>query len=363
MGQRLYTTYPVGGQASVYVMGSQAMGMNRMDVVGMGANMPAPGTMMQPYMVTDADLLDSQPFITAGAKMVTMRGKLQDIITNDVGEVVGLVLDSSGMMAKMAKMKAEAMAGGMMGRTMMVMPDGKMMAVNMRNGRAMVAQEDGTNVELMMQDGKYVVPESMTGAKMMMVMPDGRQMDMDTVDGKLMVMMPDGTMTAANADATMTMPDTSMNATTMPAMSTMNMGGMTGGVLVRVPREFRHIAPGYAGTERVTPLFRGADVEVTGFPEAPRFGTLSAYENRIAASALVVNGRAAGALAIPMMNSREMKTLFKNVNIGGKTQSAEEMRAAGMGYTVYGTSQNMGGDPMMVTPDGTSTSGTNAMPQ
>ncbi len=364
MGQRLYTTYPVGGQASVYVMGSQAMGMNRMDVVGMGSTMPAPGTMMQPFTVTDADLLDSQPFIQAGAKMVTQRGKLTDIIVNDSGEVVGLVLNGSSMM----NMKKKMMAKGMMGSTMMVMPDGRMMPVRMQDGRAMVAMTDGTSVELMMQDGKYVVPESMTGAKMMMVMPDGRQMDMDTVDGKMMVMMPDGTMAATGADGTMMMPGTMMPDTTMAMPAPGMMGGMMGGMmqgstLVRVPREFRHISMGAAGTERVTPLFRGADVEVTGFPEAPRFGVLSFYQNRIAASALVVNGRAVGALGIPMMGNKDMRALFNNVNIGGGGRSAEELRAAGMGYTVYGTSQSMGGEPTMMTPDGTATTGGAGMPQ
>ena len=67
-------------------------------------------------------------------------------------------------------------------------------------------------------------------------------------------------------------------------------GGMSGTmmgqnqVLVRVPAELRH--PGgaqMAGSGRVTPLFPGADVEIVGYVEAPRYGVVSAYGQRIAA--------------------------------------------------------------------------------
>jgi len=279
MGTRLYNTYPVGGTASVYVMGSPA---TRWDVVSVGANAPAPGGMMMPYTVTDAELLDAEPYIMAGAKMVTVSGRLRNMIVNDRGEVVGLVLGGGG----------------------------------------------GNRMGGMMQDAAM------------------------SADGTTMM----SSSTAAG--------DTMTTSTTM----TSNMAGGTGammgmeprGVLVRVPREFRHIAPGYAGTERVTPLFKGAMVEVTGYPEAPRFGVLDIYNRRIAASALVVNGRAVGALGIPMMAEKTSRALFGGVNLGGAGRSAEEMRAAGMGYTVYGTSNTMGGEPTMTT-GGAGTAGDGTM--
>jgi len=275
MGTRLYTTYPVGGTASVYVTGSPT---TRWDVVSVGATAPAPGGMMQPYTVTDAELLDAEPYIMAGAKMVTVSGRLRNVIVNKQGEIVGLVLGGGGK--------------------------GRMHSGMMHTSATM--SSDAT---------------TMTSSS------------------------------TAAGDTTMT------SETTPPTNMPAGAGGMTmqsRGVLVRVPREFRHIAPGYAGTERVTPLFKGAVVEVTGYPEAPRFGVLDIYNQRIAANALVVNGRAVGALGIPMMNPKASKALF-GVDIGGSGRTSEELRAAGMGYTVYGTSNSMGGDPAMTTDNASST--------
>jgi len=240
MGQRLYSTYPVGGTANVYV--AQSSGMMSPTVVGVGGTMPSPGMMSMSDVPSDVDVLNSEPYIMSGAKLVTMRGSLRDIITNDQGEVVGLVIKSKSMMGK-----------DMMGKEMM----GKDMSASM---------------------------------------------PMDSSASTSMAMM--------------------------PAM----MPGMT---LVRVPREFRQIAPGYAGTERVAPLFKGADIEVTGYPEAPRYGVLSTFGNRIAARALVVNARAVGAVGIQRM-SMGKHSLFRNVNIGGAGRSAEEMKASSMGYSTYG---------------------------
>lgn len=230
MGQRLYSTYPVGGTATVYV--AQSSGMMSPSVVGVGGTMPSPGMMSMSGVPSDVDVLDSEPYIMSGAKLVTMRGSLRDIITNDQGEVVGLVIKSKDMMGK---------------------------------------------------------------------------------------------------DMSASMPMDSSASTSMAMMPAM-MSGMT---LVRVPREFRQIAPGYAGTERVAPLFKGADIEVTGYPEAPRYGVLSTFENRIAARALVVNARAVGAVGIQRM-SMGKHSLFRNVNIGGAGRSAEEMKASSMGYSTYG---------------------------
>jgi hypothetical protein len=68
-----------------------------------------------------------------------------------------------------------------------------------------------------------------------------------------------------------------------------------------------------------------------------------------------------------MMSPKMTRALFNNVDIGGSGRSAEEMRAAGMGYTVYGTSNAMGGQPAMTsdaagsTTTGTGTSTTGGM--
>lgn len=283
MGQRLYTTYPVGGQASVYVQGTPYMGGNRWDVVSVGNTMPAPGTMMQPYTVTDAELLDTQPYIMAGAKMVTVRGRLKNLVVNDMGEVVGLVIKGDG--------------GSMM---------------------PMVATTTMGTTGTPMTSASTESSTSTTG---------------DAVSTTT-------TTTTTTTETTVIPPvTTTMAAAMVPAE----------GILVRVPRELRHIAPGHAGTNRVTPLFRNAEVEVTGYPEAPRFGVISLYENRIAANAIVVNGRAVGAVGIPMMSAEQTRAIFNNVDIGGTSRTAEEMRASGMGYTVYGTSSTMGTEPAMTT--------------
>lgn len=205
MGQRLYTAFPPGSaNATVYVVGSPT---TRWDAVGLTA--PAPGTMSSPYMVSDAQLLESEPYILPGAQMVTVTGQLQNLIVSNTGEVVGMVLDNN--------------------------------------------------------------------------------------------------------------------------------------TLVRVPREVRHHAPGHAGTERVSALFKGADISVTGYPEAPMYGVLSRYPQRIIGSAISVNGKNVGAIGVPMMNPRSNSSLL-NVDIGGTQQTAEETRASGMGYTTYtpDTSMMMG---------------------
>lgn len=217
IGQRLYTTYPVGGTASVYAVGSPYMGTTRWDVVSLGTMAPTSATMLMPYMASDIDLLEGEPYILGGQEEVMIRGKLRNLIVKNNGEVLGLVLD-----------------GVKMG--------------DLRTG-----------------------------------------------------------------------PDNGMET--------------TGQVLVRVPRELRHVAPGYTGTDRVTPLFRGAEVEVVGFAEAPRFGALSSYSNRLAARTIVVNRRDVGALGFPMMEPRR-NSLF-NWDIGGTTMTTEEANASQWGYTTY----------------------------
>ena len=83
LGQRLYSTYPVGGQISAYVTPNMMRGGTYYDVVSMGEKMPSPEAMTM--KLTDADLLDSPAYIMTGAKMITVRGTLSDVITNDPG--------------------------------------------------------------------------------------------------------------------------------------------------------------------------------------------------------------------------------------------------------------------------------------
>lgn len=89
MGQRLFTTYPVGSQITVQAVGSGMGSMMRMDAVGLGDM--APMTPM-PFMATDLQLLDAQPYVNVGAKAKTVRGTLKGAVTNDMGDVLALIV-------------------------------------------------------------------------------------------------------------------------------------------------------------------------------------------------------------------------------------------------------------------------------
>jgi len=245
MAQRIYSMAPVGGTATVYVTGSPT---TRWDVVGVGNMMPSPNFVMA-TTPSDIEMLDSVPYIMAGAKQVTVSGDLADTITNNMGEVVGLVLSNT--------------------------------SVSDMNRRMMMTSM-GMNADMAMAPN-WAMP----------------------------------------------------------------MNGMT---LVRVGREFRHSAPGSAGTNRVAALFKGADVVVTGYPEAPRYGVVSNFQNRIAANALVVNGRNVGAIGIQkMMGGMNKNGMMGGSMMGGSmmggsmmssgTMTPEQMRARNMGYTTYTTTE------------------------
>jgi len=240
MAQRVYSTYPVGGQMSAYVSGSpNNMGGTNWYVVGLGETMPAAG-FMGAYMVNDVDLLRAEPYIMVGTKMAQFKGKLQSVVTDDNGEVLGMVLSGvklANAVPTPASDSAAAMSGG-------------------------------------------------------------------TMSGGMM-------------------------------------GDATGDVLVRIPREFRHTntMSQVAGSMRVAQLFPGAEVEVVGYPEAPRYGVLSRFGQRVAASAIVLNGREIGALGVPRMMMKGGSTLI-NANIGPSATNEEKM-AAGMGYSTYNQSGTM----------------------
>ncbi len=245
MGQRLYSTYPVGSQASVYVTGSDSMGMTRYDVVGMGDTMPAGGFTKPTNVPTDLYLLNAEPWIMANSGLAQFTGVLRDTVTSPTGEVLGLVLGDVKLKNAMGKMSKDTM----------------------KSDTAMASDTTMSNSTMVMDEA------AMTN-KMMM--------------GE-------------------------------------------GDVLVRVPLAERHVNPGGIGTRRVTPLFKGAVVEVVGYPEAPVYGTISRYSQRIAANVLVVNGRAVGAVGIPAMDKTRSSSLLK-LNIGG---SDEEKSASKMGYSTY----------------------------
>jgi len=231
MAQRLYTTYPVGGQATVYVQNSPWGGSSRYDVVGFGP--AAPSYMMQPYMVRDVDLLDSEPMIMMGTKLQSYRGRLDGLIYNGAGEVVALVLD-------------RVSSGG---------------------------QEMGDNV------------------------------------------------------------------------------------LVRVGRMFRQISPGagMAASERVAPAFKGADVDVTGYAEAPMYGVVSGFPNRVIANAININRRSVGSLGFP--NRLQSNAPLFGFDLGGTEMTPEEVAAGGQGYMPYQTPGTMSGG----TSSNTGTMGTGGM--
>jgi hypothetical protein len=79
------------------------------------------------------------------------------------------------------------------GQVMIVAADGTQLPVVEKDHKLWVKSADGTLTRLKKERGKYVVPSSMTGARMMMVMSDGRQMNMNTVNGRLVVVLADGT--------------------------------------------------------------------------------------------------------------------------------------------------------------------------
>lgn len=206
MGQRLYSTYPVGGQIAVWVQPDAMMGAGHWNAVGVGATRPA--VFMPAYTLTDVDALEAEPWIVAGSKLTEVSGHLSRIVVGDTGEVLALILDDS--------------------------------------------------------------------------------------------------------------------------------------TIVRVPADLRHIAAGYAGSDRITPLFKNSMVRATGYYEAPMYGVLSPFAVRLAANSISVNGRNVGVLGMPTMNKERKRTLLK-ADIGGATMSNEEMAAMGMGYRTYNPGGAMSG--------------------
>ena len=79
-------------------------------------------------------------------------------------------------------------------RLMMMMADGKMMAMQMMDGKMMMSMPNHTMAEIKMQDGKMMAMGQMVDGQMVMVMPDGTRAPVMMQDGKMMMAGPDGTM-------------------------------------------------------------------------------------------------------------------------------------------------------------------------
>ncbi len=200
MAQNLTSMYPVGSTASVYVTSSMMGGMTRYDLAGMGAEMPAPGAMMMPMMISDVDLLKAEPFTTIGAKPMRVAGDLSGYIADPMsGEVLAIILDNK--------------------------------------------------------------------------------------------------------------------------------------TLIRVPRENRLVQASTA-PEGIVPLAQGAAVVAYGYPEAPRYGSVSPYETRLIGTGIAINGRNLGALGFGRMQMGKNSTLF-GFNAFGGTMTSDETAAMNMGYSTY----------------------------
>jgi len=208
MAQALTAAYPVGSTASVYVTSSMMMdsmmgSTMRYDLAGMGASMPTPTSMMAPMMVSDLDLLKSEPYTTIGAKPMRVEGMLTGYVADPMsGEVLALVLDNS--------------------------------------------------------------------------------------------------------------------------------------TIVRVPRQNR-LMPASMAPEGITPLMKGASVVAYGLPEAPRFGAVSPYMQRLIGTGISVNGRSLGRLGFGKVKMSKRDTLFGFNLAGGMKGTPEEMSAMQAGYMTYST--------------------------
>jgi len=110
--------------------------------------------------------------------------------------------------------------------------------------------------------------------------------------------------------------------------------------LVRVPRENRLLGVGMASARSI-PLTKNADVLVFGYPEAPRYGIVSPYADRVVATGITVDGKSLGPLGFGPMKKRKGDTLLGfDLNLGGFLggNSPEEVQASRMGYSTYTTS-------------------------
>ncbi|RYG60579.1 hypothetical protein EON80_24595 [bacterium] len=106
--------------------------------------------------------------------------------------------------------------------------------------------------------------------------------------------------------------------------------------MLRIPRENRQPQASPA-PEGVTPLFKGSYVAAYGIPEAPRWGAVSPFAERVVATSISVNGHQVGALGFGKLHRDNTDTLF-GFNIpffGGGSPVDDPFTRSSMGYTAY----------------------------
>ena len=103
--------------------------------------------------------------------------------------------------------------------------------------------------------------------------------------------------------------------------------------LVRVPIQNR-LPQASMAPEGVTNLLKGADVLVSGIEEAPRYGVMSPYMTRVAATGITIGGQTLGPFGFGKVKPNKKKsTLFGfDLKIGS---APEEVMANEQGYATF----------------------------
>lgn len=102
--------------------------------------------------------------------------------------------------------------------------------------------------------------------------------------------------------------------------------------VVRVPAQNR-LPQASMAPEGVANLVKGANVLVSGTEEAPRYGVMSPYGRRIAATGITIGGRTLGPFGFGKVMAKKNSTLFGfNIPLGG---GLDEIKANEMGYATY----------------------------
>jgi hypothetical protein len=99
--------------------------------------------------------------------------------------------------------------------------------------------------------------------------------------------------------------------------------------LVRVPAESRLMGPINA-PEGIRPIYGDSRITGYGYPEAPRWGSISPFSNRIIATALSIDGHAVGVLGFGKVG----KSKYGSKAIAG-AMSEQELAARKWGYYTY----------------------------
>ncbi|HEX8465431.1 MAG TPA: hypothetical protein VF627_12515 [Abditibacterium sp.] len=143
--------------------------------------------------------------------------------------------------------------------------------------------------------------------------------------------------------------------------------------LLRIPAENR-LLQASTSPEGVTGLFAGGDVVAYGVPEAPRYGAVSPYAERVIATGISINGRPLGPFGFGRVPTGKRSTLL-GLNIpffGGKSpddatamgnaSTPEEVSAMSQGYSPYMAPGTMPPAPDAMAPAPTTTSPTTPTP-